>query len=342
MTRYPLKKYLLFTSIFFGISLLCILLGIISVDLLLHHRLATQQGWNYRGYRGKILSAKRDGEYRIACFGASTVYGYFVNQDQTWPYLLEKRLLELKKDASVANLGWNNQGLYGVFHDIKYFENLDYDLAILYNSNADSVPSSIGVANYRAESAFFKLFGYMPILPLYLNEKAMIMKYGIENLNRAYGGKVDEKQSKDDRPVKFRIGVSLGEMNNLFTNINEKLKKYDQEAEVLQKSNGKPYDQYLHYLGKTFDWLISKNKKTIYVNNPGTYNKIQQELVKKLIDEKYKNNVFYLDLSNTVDNSNKELCLDGMHLSMAGNQIVADKIKLFIMDFLREKHLVSI
>ncbi|MBF0312087.1 MAG: hypothetical protein HQK52_01655 [Oligoflexia bacterium] len=326
------KKYLFFYTLFFLSSFALILLLILAADLFMHQHLSKQLGYNYKGYRGKVLSAKDQKEWRVACFGASTVYGYFVGPTESWPALLEKQFKMIDKFVSVANLGWNNQGIYGVFQDLQYYENLNYNIAILYNSNADPDPKAIDFLDYRGANFFFRTFGYMPILPLYLSEKTKILKYGVENLDKAYLGQMDDQEAKKTNPVRFRVGMALDEVHGLFSQITDKVNHYEKEARKIQDANQKPYAEYLSYLSRSFDWLIARHKIVLYISNPGSPNRIKQELVEAMIKEQYSDRVFYLDLSLAVDVKDKSLCLDGMHLSPNGNEIVAAKIKNFILE----------
>lgn len=326
------KKYFLFTTIFIISSTFLLLLLLLGADLFLHKRLEKQQGYNYRGYRGKVLGSKQPGEYRIACFGASVVYGYFIKVEETWPFLLEEELRPENKNITVANLGLNVQGVYGISHDIKYYEYLNYDMAIIYDSYIDSSPSGVTKANGRGGNFIFEYFGYMPILPTYLSEKSKILKHGINKLNDAYLGNVDSAKSKIDRPIQFRIGMALDEMNSVFTTMNEKLIKYDKEANTMIENNEKPFSEYLYYLEQILNWSKERDIKIIFVggHGGGGITSLKQQLVIDLINKKYSKNVRYLNIANAIDASNRELALDGMHFSKKGNQIIANKIRDFL------------
>src|SRR4051812_1733751 len=67
---------------------------------------------NIEGYRGRVLSRKRPGEFRTAVVGGSTVYGQGVDPDQAFPALLEQELRAGGRDVSVVNLGYMNDGAY--------------------------------------------------------------------------------------------------------------------------------------------------------------------------------------------------------------------------------------
>ena len=44
-------------------------------------------GWNYRGYRGRLLSSKDPNEILVATIGGSTTYGYTVMTADSYPAL---------------------------------------------------------------------------------------------------------------------------------------------------------------------------------------------------------------------------------------------------------------
>lgn len=337
MLKNKFSKYLIFISIFIFISLVIAIVSLLTIDLYVHHKLEKQQGYNYRGYRGRVLSAKEKDEYRIACFGGSIVYGYYINNEDTWPYLLEKEFEKEKAKISVANLGFNGQGIYGIYHDITYYDYLDYDLAIIYNAGIDQDPSNMPLANGRGGDYIFEKFGYKLILPIYLYEKSLILKYGIKNLEKVYSGNGDEKQASKDNPIKFQLGASLNQMREVYLAINKKFASFEEQAAQMNKKNLKPYEQYIEYLIKTFDRLLQKNKKIIYICglDKGMADSLQQKLVRKLINERYLNKVKYIDLSPIIDIKNKSFAFDGMHLSREGNEIIAKNIKLLLKNDLK-------
>lgn len=319
--KFSFKKTVLFGSIIVVFSILLAFAGILVLDLYMHYRLSGQQGYNYRGYRGEVLASKKSGEYRVGCFGGSTTYGYGVPQGESWPALLD-RLLSGNK-MRVQNFGMNTQGIYGISHDVKYYAGQEYDLAIIYEGYNDSSPNKFNTSNFRGHNVIFRYFGYMPILGTYLSEKTMILKYGIENLNNAYSGKVDDETARKEHPVKFQLGLTMGKLSDLMKRVNNKLNESNLMAEESIRKGENPFVPYIAYLTKTFDWLISHDKKIIYACQPGLYNSVQQRLVRDLIKRKFADKVLYVNLSDAVDLSDEKLCFDGVHLTAAGNAVIA-------------------
>lgn len=60
---------------------------------------------NNLGFRGKKTHHKKKSKYRIVIIGDSFTYGWGLNFEETWPYLIEKKLKENNINAEVLNLG---------------------------------------------------------------------------------------------------------------------------------------------------------------------------------------------------------------------------------------------
>ena len=94
---------------------------------------------NGLGFRGKDRSvSKPEGVFRILCLGGSNVFGYELNDDQTWPHLLEQQLNRRNPGRfEVWNLGvggYNGQQMAVTGKEA--CEKYDPDLLILALSNA--------------------------------------------------------------------------------------------------------------------------------------------------------------------------------------------------------------
>ena len=105
---------------------------------------------------------------------------------EPWDKANLERVLNGSRPFSVVNLGFNNEGAYSFLPTLRDFKYLDYDVVILYEGYND-MPGDEGpnTSVFRHNSAVFRLTGYFPILPLYLDEKAMMFRYG-GDLSAAY------------------------------------------------------------------------------------------------------------------------------------------------------------
>jgi hypothetical protein len=187
------RKKLLFAAAAMALSFAGMLLVLLAADLVLHYRAERSAGLNRYGYRGPVVAGKQPGELRVVVLGGSTAFGYGVAWHESIPALLETRLGErLARPVTVVNLGFNNEGSFAFLPNLQDFEYLDYDVVVLYEGYND-LPGDAGVNQsvYRRDSAIYRWIGYYPILPLYLDEKAKMMRYG-SDLNAAYDADRDE------------------------------------------------------------------------------------------------------------------------------------------------------
>lgn len=89
---------------------------------------------NSQGFRGAELPRKSEGTIRIVCFGDWMTWGEGVNDDQTYPVLLEAALREARPDRDIQVI---NAGIaqYGTVDELNYFKSvaaeLDPDFVIL-------------------------------------------------------------------------------------------------------------------------------------------------------------------------------------------------------------------
>lgn len=326
MKRRSIIKKAIFGSL--GLTLSCIFgIGLLIIaDLYMHYHLREQQGYNSEGYRGESLDRKREGEVRIATFGGSTTYGYGVNYKKAWPYYLSVLLQDnVSNQVSVTNLGANNQGIYGIWYDVRAYNYLGYDIALMFNGYNDSNPKTLNLSSFRGDDGFFQIFGYKFILPMYLSEKSALLMYGDENLDKHYRGELEENVKQEG--IRFQVGLAMKEMNTLIGRVERFLYEQEEIAEgMLQASGDRPFKEYLQYLEKVFDWLLTHEKVVIFVCQPGMYDSVQQSQVRQLIHNNYKGQVTYINLSEAIDLSDKELSFDNMHLTPLGNKIIAEHI----------------
>ena len=277
--------------------LVLIVLVLVLSDYFLHGY------YNTEGYRGEVLKEKKAGEYRIACFGGSTTFGYWVEATEAWPAQLEK-MLQKKGAYQVINLGANNQGVFGISHDIKSYEYLHYDMAIIYDGYNDREPDQLSEYNFRGGDIFFSTFVYKTILGFYLKE---------------VGRKTSSFFTEEEAQPVFEKELSKDSMKNSLSTYYSVL---NAKAEEMLKEGKFPYQLYIHRMDEVLQYLVAKKIRTVVVCQPGTYNSIQQQLVRKMIKEKYSAKVEQVNLSDLFPDISK-VSFDGMHLTAEGNSILA-------------------
>ncbi len=154
---------------------------VLAADLYLHRRAERSAGLNYRGYRGPVVGRKQAGEVRIVALGGSTVFGYGGPWHEAFPALLEGMLNQRDpgRKWTAINLGFNAEGVYALLPTIEDFARLDFDLAIFYVGYNDMMgDGGPNLALMRRRSGVFRLTGYYPILPSFLKERALMLRYG--------------------------------------------------------------------------------------------------------------------------------------------------------------------
>jgi len=326
------RKYLVNVGLLFC-TLFIFLLLVLAADLLAHAKFLNMAGLNYKGYRGLVVKKKQNNEIRLVMMGGSTVFGYGVKYNETVPARLEVELQKVLsasgagKKATVVNLGYNSEGAYAFFYNLKDFSYLGYDYVIIYDGYND-----LGVGNatvYRHSNPIFRIFGYMPTLPLVMKEKIMLMKNG-GNLEDAYRGKkiVFEPTKKDI--IKIAVLNSALEVYNNTENIMNRLNKVkdsDFDKEELKRDN---WAWYKHYMKKSIDYALAQNKKVIVITQPylSDSHVEQQHALREMLVSNYGDdkNVSYINLGDAISVKDKELVYDGVHLSIRGCQIMAASI----------------
>lgn len=283
------------------ILLLLFILCLCASDYLLHDY------YNIRGYRGKIVTEKKEDEYRIACFGGSTTYGFWVEEQESWPAQL--RIL-LGDKYSVINFGANNQGIYGIANDIHYYEDLNFDMAILYQGETDRDPTQLRDYNFRGGDPFFYCFGYKTILGFYTKELLR---------------KITPK-AKNDSSTAFQKDIKK---DSLVKKVNQYYAQNDATAKMMMAKNEQPYKEYIAKLDEVLNTLTSKKIRTVVVCQPGTFNSVQQYCIRQLIDTKYFDKVEYLNLNDVFDDIDA-VSFDGMHLKKEGYAKVAERMKTML------------
>ena len=204
MTR---RKLFVFGLAAMSLSLVAAGIVVMGVDLYLHHRAERSAGLNRWGYRGPVVPAKAPGELRVVMLGGSTVFGYGGPWHESAPALLEQMLAAKHPGRAirVINLGFNNEGAFAFLPTLQDYRYLDYDIVCLYEGYNDLMgDAGPNRAVFRHNSPVFRLTGYFPILPLVLQEKALVLRNG-GNLEAGYR---PENNKTVFRPWRRRAHVS--------------------------------------------------------------------------------------------------------------------------------------
>src|SRR5262249_1716932 len=155
--------------------------GLTALDMRAHARVENLGGVNLWGYRGRVLETKRASEVRIAIAGGALAFGWGVAPTETLaPFL--RRLVALEVERSGAGgrvVTAVDAGAMGLapreYADwLSHLSILNADVICLVLDPPGHVPSAAAFLPDRRSLAF-RRFGYSPILPLVLREKAALI-----------------------------------------------------------------------------------------------------------------------------------------------------------------------
>ena len=283
------------------------------------------QGWNYKGYRGVVKDLKSKDQKRVAFFGGSVVAGYGVNYRDAIPYIMEEKFVN--EEIDVVNLGFNGNGIQGIYHDVKNYLYLDYDLAVIHNGYNDCTFEKFNKRSVRNDNFFFKNFGYLPIMKTYLQEKIYLILH--PNENKSPGEIISEyyaKKNLKEQEIVLKPKWCHGNVKN---------KLSENEIKNFKKHL---YKFYVPKFEETLIFLEKKNIKTIIIIQP-SYNDLRQDIQSDIIRKlsiQY-TGVVLLDLSNKMDISDKKISYDNMHYTRMGNEIAVDLMYEKILNLVKKK-----
>ena len=339
------RKKLVFALVAMIMSAAGVMMLLLVADLVVHHRAERSAGLNRYGYRGPVVPRKGPGELRVVMLGGSTTFGYGVAWNESIPAYLEGQLrAKLGRPVSVVNLGFNNQGAFSFVPDLEDFAYLDYDVIVLYEGYND-LPGDEGPNRsvYRRNSAVYRAFGYYPILPLYLEEKARSIQFG--NVNAAYDA-LRPKAPNDKSQVVFTPGLAQRTSSAALQAISSMTKALDGQLEktgitpppAVKESESTvgckfPYVTYCESVAAAVRYGLSRGDGVVVGSQPraigeGPSHELhgrQQAMLGAMIARQFgqEPKVAWADFSALVDLKDPQLTFDGMHLSPNANATVA-------------------
>ena len=340
------RKKFLFALAAMSLSFVGMLVLLLVADLILHKRAERSAGLNRYGYRGPVIGRKQPGELRVVMLGGSTVFGYGVGWNESIPAYLEAGLRERAggRAVSVVNLGFNNEGAHAFVPNLEDFAYLDYDVVMLYEGYNDlSGDEGVNRSVYRRNSAVYRLTGYYPIVPLYLDEKVKMLRYG-SDLNVAYEAERQEKAGQSQ--VVFRPGLAQRTSAAALDAISSMTKALDGQLEktgvarppaTTEKESRLgcmfPYVTYCESVHAAVRHSLSLGKGVVVVSQPRAIgegpsralHQKQQEMLAAMMSREFGSEprVSWADVSPFVDLHRPDLTFDAMHLTPQANAMVA-------------------
>jgi lysophospholipase L1-like esterase len=315
---------------------------ILAADLVLHYRAERSAGLNRWGYRGPVLGRKAPGEVRVAVLGGSTAFGYGVMWNESIPAMIEQRLNQQHTERrwTGVNLAYNTEGAHAFLQNLKDFAYLDYDIVVLYEGYNDLLgdlePNYVAV---RQQSPVFRATGYFPVLPLWLTERALMLRSG--SVDQAYkdrttGDKTVFQPNLADRASASALETAAGIARALERQFDRPM------ADVAGRptaDNGlgcpNPWSTYCDSQHRAIEYALQQGKKVLIVSQPQlpgdtarTRHQQQQDALAGMLERQYRESprVARFAIGSLVDLSDTDVCFDGMHLSVDGNRIVADAL----------------
>jgi len=287
---------------------------------------------------GPAAKSKRAGETRIGALGGSTVFGYGVAWTEAWPHYLEQQVNAGRArtaPATVVNLGVPRDSATTFATPIDDYAYLKCDLVILCEGYNDLEPAAAaksgdrGVTNYltwRHQSPIFRWTGYLPILPLVLNEKAMSLMHG-GDLNAAY----------ESREILFRPGLAtrmtagaLKATADLEIALERRFGRLTDSAASASTAYDATSGRWAQYCGAmqaAIRRARERGQTVIVVTQPylSDLHVDQQRALALSLEREFggDSRVRYVNLGRAVDLHDPQLAYDGLHLTAAGNQKLA-------------------
>lgn len=335
MTR---AKFLGFAVLATLLSVTAMLAALLAADLYAHSRVERSVGVNRRGYRGSTVGPKQPGTRRIVMLGGSTVFGWDVALEDTIPAVLGRLLHERHLGTSVVNLGFIGEGAHAFLPTLQDFSYLDYDVVCLYEGYNDLLGDARPNTDlFRHESPVFRMTGYFPILPLFLKEKALALRFG--SVGSAY---TVAREGASDKTV-FRPNLAnrtsaaaLEAAASVTTSIGRQLDRLSAEpvpasTAATEAGCAAPWAHYCQSVYAAVLYALGQGKEVLVVSQPRLKNDRaerhadQQRALAAMVAAKFgaEPRVRLVDLGDAVDLSRRDLAFDGMHLNLAGNTIIA-------------------
>jgi hypothetical protein len=323
-------------------------IALLAIDVYLHGKYQYTAGFNVWGYRGPIVGKKQPGEYRVAVLGGSTAFGYGVAWADSIPTLLERNLEpragDRGKSFRVVNLGYNNEGAYSFRFTLEDYRWLHYDLVCLYEGYNDVLGENTSV--FRRDSPMFRLTGYLPISPIIFKEKAALLTAGNINSMYVFKGKTVFHPTITARTTAEALRTAAGVEESLERRLAAVAPVVDAPANRRLEETGcvEDWQRYCHSIGVAVEYALAAGAQVLVVTQPyelGPYlndhHREQQREMSAMLQRRFGRDprVRYVNLGPSVDLGDPRLSYDHMHLTAAGNAVVAGALVQPVLDMVK-------
>ncbi len=334
-------RYVLFPMMTLALAVVVPTALVTTLDLYLHRRYDATGGYNIWGYRGPIVGDKKPGERRIAMLGGSVAFGYGVRSDETIPFYLEQELSRTRTaggPVNVVNLGWNSEGAYSFRFTLEDYDYLDPDAVILYSGYNDVQYNN---QVFRRQSAVFRSTGYLPILPVI----PVATWLHVRDLSTTANGQVVFKPNLADRTAAGAADLAL----EIQQALERQLSSVAADQQARPGGGGGCEGRWNHYCDSIYTavrYALDRDRHAIVVTEPyiggggsgGDMHISQQGALRAMLTEKFPGEarLHYLNMGGAVNLTDRALCYDGVHLTAAGNALLAKELAPRVEDILAE------
>ena len=331
MTR---RRKIVFVILSVVLSFIGATAGLLALDLYVHAKFDDYAGTNIWGYRGPVVGTKQTGEHRIVVVGGSTAFGYGVTPTEAFPAVLEE-LLNQGRDltdgkVSVVNLAYNNEGAHSFRFTLKDYEYLNYD-AVLFYSGYNNL-SDLNMSVFRHNSPVFRLTGYLPLLPVVMQEKALALRYG-GDLEAAY---LAEKTVFKPNLVDRAAATALETATNISASLERQLAERLPESESAFTDLGQTAPSCSHWrkycgeMAEAVKFVLDRDKLALVVTQPyrSERHREQQTLLGAFLHEQFRGapKLHFANLGPTLNVFDPEITGDTLHLTPSGNRQLAQHL----------------
>jgi lysophospholipase L1-like esterase len=314
--RLPLGRRLLFGAVAIALAVTIAGAGLLAADVYLHHKYESVSAFNVWGYRGPAVPVKQAGERRVVVLGGSAAFGYGVTWNQAFPYLLEERLNAAGGATRyrVVNLAFNNESAASFAPTLEDYQYLDYDVAILYEGYNDLLERP-PATSFRRQSTVFTATGYLPILPMILREKYFDLRYQGDIAQGYRSGSAQTAfRPSGDAAVATALASQVGSLTPGVT--------------ITPAGCRGRWSTYCRTVITAVSHARKQGVRVVVASQPhvSDLHVEQQAALGNAIQQRFAvdDGVRYLDLGRTVDLHDQSLAFDGMHLTVAGNRVIAE------------------
>jgi len=277
---------------------------------------------NSRGFRGKEFSARKEpGVIRVVCLGASSTFGYFDRDDETYPVYLEQILNERypgNRKFEVINLGiphLPSEQIYNLF--LAEGVSLNPDIVTFYEGNNDSDPPQEWLTKSLVHAAIKKI------------GRVLLVAKFVDSISGKYLKILYQSMSDE----------AVSEISNNFVKNVSRIYQECRKRDILfivanQQKNSQSFDRGML---KTLTYQQEVEKIRDKLHNSGALLHpelallIHSVLMNKVEDWARTNQVPFVDVIDKL-NHDRDVLVSWVHLSPRGNRMVAKALADKILD----------